>query len=535
MCLSLGFTDAAAPIVVEGQHIANWVVGQYHVRDVDEVRIREYAQEIDVDAEEMVQAFLAMPKMTSERFENILSFLDIIANEISLLGYTSLLTRRQTDELQQRQRELEEYQTTLELRVAERTQALAEANTKLEKEIRNTIAVQQEQQKLLKAIEHVAEGIIITDARGDILYVNPTMERITGYSAPELLGSNPRILKSGSHDKDFYNTFWNTLTSGKTWSGRFINKRKDGTIYHEETTVSSVKDNAGQIIHYVAVKRDITKVLEMERQIQQMSKLEAVGTLAAGVAHEINTPIQYVTDNTLFLRDVLSDFARLHAVHCDFEKQLDAAGLMVEERKKISDCKEEIDLEYLETESSKAVDASLEGLERISTIVRAMKDFSHPGSQEKSLKDINGLIRNTVEVSRNEWKYNAEIEFDLDESIPAVSILAGPVTQVLLNVIINASQAIGEKEQFEKGTIKISTREVAHGVEIRIQDNGIGMSDSVQDKIFEPFFTTKPVGKGTGQGLALAYSTIVDGHGGAINVASQVGVGTEFKITLPLG
>lgn len=536
MCLSIGFTDAAAPIIVNGKHIANWLIGQYQVRDVDEKRVREYAREIEVDEEELVQAFREMPKMSMERFQKILSFLSLMANEISLMGYNYLLTLRQSEELAQVKKRLEDHQATLEQKIADRTGELIKLNRNLKREIQKTRRIQQDQSRLLTAIESAAEGILITDHQGNIIYVNPALEKLTGYSAAELLGKTPRILNSGIQGKDFWVDFWKTLTRGEIWTGRLANKRKDGTIYQEEATVSSVKDESGKIVNYVAVKKDITKDLEMERQIQQMSKLEAIGTLAAGVAHEINTPVQYVSDNTRFINDAVQDIQQLLALQRNLERRVEMEGLFTDNITQIHDLIDEIDLEFLEEEMGKAIDASLDGLDRISTIVKAMKDFSHPGSQDKTPEDINDLVENTVNVSRNEWKYQAEIELDLDRSIPRIPLFAGQIKQVILNLIINAVQAIAEKNekgQAERGVIRISTCQSAQKVILTVEDNGIGIPEKIIDKIFDPFFTTKTVGKGTGQGLSLAHTMIVDGHGGNIIATSEVGVGTEFTITLP--
>ncbi|MFN2354086.1 MAG: PocR ligand-binding domain-containing protein [Desulfopila sp.] len=538
MCLSLGFTDAAAPIIVAGKHLANWQIGQYHTRDVDEQRIRQYAREIEVDEEEMVQAFHAMPKLSTEHFEKILDFLSIMANEICLMGYTNLISLRQADELRRIHNKLEDHQVKLEEKVAQRTAELVQLNKSLAREIKKTGRIRQDQGRLLTAIEHVVEGIVITDAQAKILYVNPAMENLTGYSAHELLGQNSSILQSGLHEKHFYDELWATILQGEVWAGRFHNKRKDGTMYQEDATISSVKDEHGEIINYVAVKRDITQDLEMERQLQQMSKLEAIGTLAAGVAHEINTPVQYVSDNTRFINEALEDFMQLQALQQKLGERLDQQGLFTEERREIADFIEEIDLDFLISESTQAIGASLEGLERISTIVKAMKDFSHPGSQEKAPENINELITNTVDVSCNEWKYVADIDLDLEKTLPSVMVLAGQIKQVLLNMIINGAQAIAEKNTQTdrgKGTIHISTRQRDDTVILKIKDNGCGIPEKVLERVFDPFFTTKTVGKGTGQGLSLAYTTIVDGHGGKISAKSEPGKGAEFTIVLPIG
>ncbi|HBH79111.1 MAG TPA: histidine kinase, partial [Nitrospira sp.] len=184
----------------------------------------------------------------------------------------------------------------------------------------------------------------------------------------------------------------------------------------------------------------------------------------------------------------------------------------------------------------KAIAQSFEGVERITKIVRAMKEFAHPGGEEAAYEDLNKAIQTTVEVSRNEWKYVAEMTMDLTPDLPPVFCQLGPINQVVLNIIVNAAHAIGDvvKGTKQKGRITIATRPVGDGVEIRISDTGGGIPETIREKIFDPFFTTKPVGKGTGQGLAIARSVVVDKHGGRINVESQVDQGTTFIIHLPV-
>jgi len=193
-------------------------------------------------------------------------------------------------------------------------------------------------------------------------------------------------------------------------------------------------------------------------------------------------------------------------------------------------------LAYLQEEIPQAIDQSLEGLERIAKIVRSMKEFSHPGMDEKTPIDINQAIETTINVSRNEWKYHADIETDLDPGLPNVSCLPGEINQVLLNLIVNAAHAIVNVvgESGDKGLIRISTRLDGAWAEIRVSDTGTGIPEEIKQRIFDPFFTTKMVGKGTGQGLAIAYSVVVDKHGGVIDLESEEGKGTTFIISLPL-
>ena len=225
-CYSIGFTDAAAPIIINGKHIANWLIGQYHVGEVDEARVREYALEIGADPVEMVREFAKMPKLTLEEFDKKLNFLHLMANELSLLGYQNLLQRRQTAELNRTKEELERYQAQLELLVEKRTAALQQANRQLTEEIAQKTKMQKQQNRLITAIESAAESIIITDPTGKIFFVNPAFEKLTGYSRSEVLGKTPRVLKSGVHNEQFYRNLWQTITAGEVWVGRFTNREK---------------------------------------------------------------------------------------------------------------------------------------------------------------------------------------------------------------------------------------------------------------------------------------------------------------------
>ncbi len=532
-CLSCGFSDAAAPIIINGRHIANWLIGQYYVREVNEQRIMEYSREIGVDSVEMAQAFHTMPKMSLSQFEKILSFLWQMANEISQMGYNNLIERQHTDELKNIKRQLEKHQRELEETVAERTAALIELNRQLRGEIEQKSKIQEMQNRLITAIENTVETIVITDSNGSIIYANPAFTKITGYSIDEVMGKNPRILKSGYHDVEFYRDFWKTIKSGSVWGGRFKNRRKDGTFYYEDASVSSVKDDKGTIVNFIAVKRDVTKELEMERQLRQAQKLQSIGQLAAGIAHEINTPMQFIGTNMEFLEEASRGMADLTQAIQDV-----MASSSPEVSEKLRSIFEKTDWEYLMEEVPAAVEQSKDGITRVSSIVQAMKEFSHPSSREKVNAVVNSIIETTLLVSRSEWKYVSNVTTDLAADVPAVPCLVDELGQVILNLLVNAAQAIGEKLGEDpggaKGEIHISTRVVDSFVEIMISDDGPGIPVEIRDKIFDPFFTTKEVGKGTGQGLAIAHDVITKKHGGILAFETEEGKGTTFTIRLPV-
>ncbi|MEJ2404820.1 MAG: ATP-binding protein [Candidatus Thiodiazotropha sp.] len=268
----------------------------------------------------------------------------------------------------------------------------------------------------------------------------------------------------------------------------------------------------------------------IEVQLRQAQKLESVGQLAAGIAHEINTPTQFVNDNTVFLKDAFTDLNKLFVKYTELASQsLHDDGLTSE----IKMLEQDIDIDYLMQEIPQAIDQSIEGLQRISKIVRAMKQFSHPGGDNKAPADINSAIETTIDVSRNEWKYVAEMVTDFDTNLTQVPIYQDEFNQVILNMIVNAAHAIEDAHR-NQGIINITTSQDTDNAIVRVQDNGAGIPDSIIQRIFDPFFTTKEVGRGSGQGLAIAYSVIVDKHGGMIDVESSAGTGTVFTIKLPL-
>jgi PAS domain S-box-containing protein len=536
-CASIGFTDAAAPIIVNGIHIANWLIGQYHVGNVGTAHVRKYAEEIGADPEEMVREFEKMPKLSEADFERKLVFLQVMADELSLMAYQNLMQQQQNTELHRIKKELENHQLHLESLVAERTAALQQANEQLTAEIVEKTTMQERQNRLITAIKCAAESIVITSPNGKIIFVNPAFEKLTGYTADEALDKTPKILQSGVHSEEFYRDLWRTILAGRVWVGRFTNKKKDGTTYLEEATISPVRDAREKIINFVAVKRDITKEVALERQLNQAQKLESIGILAAGMAHEINTPIQYLLSNTEFLREVLDDLAEMQKSHDKLVNAVSAAGAFADEVAAINRLADELDVAYLKSEADKALAETLEGIHRISDIVTAMKDFAQPDSAEKQPEDLHKIIESTLDVSRSQWQNVAKIELRLDAELPPVPLMAGRFKQVLLDMIINATHALAEKYPApaeEKGRITITTKKAANNAELRLADSGTGIPQNNIDKIFDPFFTTKPVGQGSGQGLSVAHGIIFDLHGGTISVASIEGEGTTFTITLPL-
>ncbi len=294
-------------------------------------------------------------------------------------------------------------------------------------------------------------------------------------------------------------------------------------------------DLAGDVKMLRGVVRDITEERRRGRERAQTQKLESVGRLAAGVAHEINTPVQFVADSVHFVRGALTDFANVVTAYRALGAAVDGAAQAQDELMAARAAETAADLEYLLANAPDALDRAQEGLGRIASTVRAMKEFAYPDAQEKSLVDLNQSIRSTAIIAKHEYKYVAELTTELGD-LPLVLCHGGEINQVILNLIINAAHAIAAAHPGgeTQGSISIRTRQNAETVEIAIADTGTGIAVEARDKVFDPFFTTKEVGKGTGQGLSIARTVIVDKHGGTIHFDTELGVGTTFYLRLPL-
>lgn len=316
------------------------------------------------------------------------------------------------------------------------------------------------------------------------------------------------------------------LASANEFEAEYRVIRTDGTHRHVDCRAMIYRDPAGAPVRIVGITMDVTERNRLLQERQQAQRLEAIGQLAAGIAHEINTPTQYIGDNTRFVKEAfdgvlgLLDLARRDPPPTRAE--LDAAW-------------QAADGEYLRTEIPRAIDQSLEGINRVAGIVRAMRDFSHPAS-ERTPHDLNRAIQSTLAVATNEWRYVADVATDLDPTLPRVPVMPGEFNQLVLNLVVNAAQAIAAVKPAgsgPKGRITVTTSLGGDHAVITVADDGCGMTPEVEKRIFEPFFTTKGVGEGTGQGLALAHNFVVR-HGGTISVDSAPGRGTLFTVRLPL-
>jgi len=389
-------------------------------------------------------------------------------------------------------------------------------------------------QQLSLAVEQSPVSVVITDPQGQISYVNRKFTECTGFTAEEVIGKNPRILNGGQCPPELYRNLWSTITQGRVWHGEFCNKRKNGEVFWEAATITPMTNPKGEITHFLAVKEDITERRALEGQLRHAQKLEGIGQLAAGIAHEINTPIQFVTDNLTFLKDSWKVTSELLDQYRAAMRSV-SGNVAAETRASMERAEQHCDLPFIAVEVPRAIDQSLDGAGRVAKIVHAMKEFSHPDSAEKTATDLNRTIDSTITVARNEWKYVSQLVKDFDENLPPVVCYPGDINQVVLNLIVNAAHTVKDKvREGEKGLITIATRLRGEFAEISVTDTGAGIPEDIRGRVFDPFFTTKEVGKGTGQGLALAYTVVVKKHGGKIWFETEVGRGSTFFVSLPL-
>ena len=398
-------------------------------------------------------------------------------------------------------------------------------------------ALRQAEQNYRGIFDKAVVGIFQSTPEGRLLIVNPSMAFTLGYNSPEEMIRSitdiPRQLFVNQKRGAEFMLFMERVGGVKNFECEVF--CQDGSKIWLTMSLRAIRQD-GAVIRYEGMCEDITERNLLREQLLQAQKLESVGQLAAGIAHEINTPTQYIGDNVRFLKDAFGDLKGL-LTNCD--RLLSAARndtLTRETVQAIGEAIDRADAGYLLEEIPKAIDQTLDGVTRVSTLVSAMKEFSHPGTKEKVPLDLNHAIESTIIVARSEWKYVAELETDFDPSLPMIPCLPGEFNQVILNLIVNAAHAIADVAQKggpEKGLISVQTRDTADSVEVRIRDTGTGIPEEVRSRIFDPFFTTKEIGKGTGQGLAIARSVVVDKHNGSIQVETEDGKGTTFIVRLP--
>jgi two-component system cell cycle sensor histidine kinase/response regulator CckA len=355
--------------------------------------------------------------------------------------------------------------------------------------------------RLAMAVEQSVETVVITDTHASILYANPAFERTTGYKLAEVLGRNARILKSGNHGEEFYRVMWETLMRGETWSGHFVNRRKDNSLYEEEATISPIRDESGVIVNYVAVKRDVTREKELEAQFLQSQRMDSIGKLAGGVAHDFNNILSVIL------------------MQCALSRTVENTPAEVREG-----------LAEIATAA-----------ERAATLTRQLLLFSRKQVMQSRQLDLNEVVASLASMLRRVLREDVSLELRLHPTPLMTYADAGMLDQVLMNLTINARDAmpgggrlvIETAERFVDAGQDHQSLAAPPGqwVWLGVSDTGNGIAPEILPHIFEPFFTTKDVGQGTGLGLATVFG-VVKQHKGWIKVHSELGQGTTFRVFL---
>lgn len=397
--------------------------------------------------------------------------------------------------------------------------------------------VNEEMNLLLRSITSIIIGVSVKDR---ITHWNIHAEKIFNITGADVIGKKFHECGVRWDWDSIYEAIGTCITSNsivRLDDLRFVrHDDKDGIL---GITINPLIREGEILSGFIILGRDVTESRKFEQQLQQARRLEAIGQLASGVAHEINSPLQYVGDNLKFIIKSIEGIIGLQNEFMKGITQGAAAdgGVCADAVGPIKKIMDDIDIDYLVKELPKAAEQSLDGIERVSKIVQSMKAFAHPGTGTKNSADINKSIENTVTISRNEWKYESELVLDLDTRLPMVPCFEAELNQVILNLIINSVDSIKEaiaKKIIGKGEIKISTQYDGRDAVIRVEDNGMGIPENIRMKVFNPFFTTKEIGKGTGQGLAISHTIITEKHGGVIYFENKPGHGTAFVIRLPV-
>ncbi|MBN2211823.1 MAG: HAMP domain-containing protein [Sedimentisphaerales bacterium] len=394
--------------------------------------------------------------------------------------------------------------------------------------------LQRAKENLQRLLDSMPVGIILSSPDGLIQHVNSTALRMSGYNEPqEIIGKlTPKQLLYWPEEREHH--------PGEHYERLLKTRNRQEIPVLVTRTTLNLDDKEIALRAFIDItehKKDQETRLMLEKELSHTRRLEAIGTLAAGVAHEINTPMQFIGSNSQFVGEAIEELLETINSFCNLFQDISNDASLPDILANAQEISKNVDLEYYRQEIPRAMQDNQEGIQRVADIVAAMKDFSHMSSSEKRPEDLNKAVNSTVILSRNEWKYIADLDTNLAPVLPSVECTVGDIKQALLNLIVNAAHAIETKIKQtgeEKGRITITSGMKDDQVIIAVADTGTGIPSDIQDRVFEPFFTTKDVGKGTGQGLALVYQAIVEKHGGKVWFETKSGQGTTFFIQLPL-
>lgn len=440
---------------------------------------------------------------------------------------------RKSEQVRQRARSLEQAAGTIE----EHAESLARANDELRDQAEHLKATEeqlrraaQERRRVLDALSAFLIGV---DGHGQVTEWNQVSSELFGVRAGEAL-ERPFDQLALPWDREAVgDAVRECLASGRrVLRDAFAVAQQDGSRI-VSFTVNPTQHEGRR--GFVIIGADVTERQMLESQLHAARKLESVGTLSAGIAHEINTPMQFVGDNVRFVAQSMGPAIALLELAPALLEGARRGELDDEAARRVEQLLDGVDAEFVTAEVPLALDETLEGIERVTTIVRAMKDFSHPGGDGHELADLNQAIETTLAVARNEYKYIADVQTDLAD-LPRVECWVGDLNQVFLNLLVNGTHAIRDRlgDSGRRGTLTVSSRLDGDHVELRFGDSGGGIPEDVRGQIFDQFFTTKEIGVGTGLGLSIARAVVVDKHGGTIDFETETGVGTTFIVRLPV-
>ena len=372
------------------------------------------------------------------------------------------------------------------------------------------------QSRLLEqAVGQLESSVAVTDRSGKIGYANPAAREATGLSGDQSDGCDAAALMRTESEREVWDQAWSEAQAGRIGVGSIQAADRELAL-----TITPVTDKAGEIVNFIVILNDVSRERELERRLHRIQKMEAIGSMAAGIAHEINTPTHFIASNAYYLSEVV---AKMTAVL----REAGLEGAVAE-----SGQGPVLDLQ----EAEQAAKAILNGVDRISRIVTAVRRLSYPGKEKRQSCDVNQAVDEVLALARNEYKYVADVETDLEPDLPLVMCRPAELGQVVLNLVVNAAQAIGDRSN-GRGLIRVSTRvdQESGRVMLDVADDGPGVPEDIAGRIFDPFFTTKAIGQGTGLGLAFCQAVVVDQLGGSLDFSSKPGRGTTFTIQLPLG